>query len=277
MESFIILQENINKGLYCENIAFYYLHPTCKLMAKRVSPYFLYSEEYGYIRSFDDVKIVPLVVEETAMEDYKYQVEICNKNGCHVGLNPEPLFIYYYTLTRKTRSEIVVKKNEYYQFKTGGWATKCLKQLLPQPKKLTVFRFLTVKKPFWIIVNTNDCVWKKGDSTKMISQGTMMKITKKGFHKDQKILYCEDEGYINYEHTVLLGYNFTDVSKTDTNMCFICTQKPINCSYIHGDFAHSFCCFECSKKIFTKTCPVCRLVVEKVVINYTQSFPSISN
>jgi len=275
METFVILQENVAKCLYCENLAFYYIHPSCKILGKRTSPYFIYTPEYGYIKAFDDNIMLPLVVEETALENFKFQIEICHKNGCHVGLTNDPLFIYYYTLTYKTKVEIVEKTNQYYQLKLGGWATKILKQIYPKPKKLVIFRFLTVKKPFWVIVTNNlGTEWRKNHETRNISFGSIIKIVKKGFVDNKKILYDENDGYIFHKDVSLLGSNF-NTSVKNSNVCFICFQNSINCSYIHGDFAHSFCCFECSKKILSKTCPICRLPIEKIVINYIQNVPDI--
>jgi len=88
-------------------------------------------------------------------------------------------------------------------------------------------------------------------------------------------LFDENDGYILHNDVALLGSNF-NLNNKNSNVCFICFQNSINCSYIHGDFAHSFCCFECSKKILSKTCPICRLPIEKIVINYTQNVPEIS-
>jgi len=276
METFIILTQNLTNGFYCENIALYYIQPNSKILAKRISPFFIYSEQYGYIKAFDQMKMMPLCVEESAFNDYLFKVKIIDKNGCHTTFNPHPIFMYYYTLTCNTVTEILEKKDLYYKLSDGGWTTKTFDQVYPTQKKKVLFKFLIIKKPIVVIVsNLLGTVWKKDNETKFLTKGTFCEIVKKGFDGDTKVLYCADGGYIPYSDTSLIGYYALENNQTTlSNKCIICTKSSIDCSYIHGDFSHSFCCYECSKKILSAHCPICRLPVEKVVLNYTQSFPT---
>lgn len=55
----------------------------------------------------------------------------------------------------------------------------------------------------------------------------------------------------------------------EDDLCLICFERPRDASFVHGDSAHSNCCFACASQqdAMGRPCPTCRLPIEKVVKN----------
>lgn len=282
METFVImpLTHAYTTGTICDNLTLQYLHPSSKIRARRISPLFIYSEELGYMKTFNEIQRRPHLLEEDVKIGFEFGIEICEKSGCHVTLYPDTRAIYAYTLPYKTRSVIIGKKGDYYQLYTGGWTTKFVQQYLPVRQKKRLFRFLPMKQSFFVIITHPEgasCTNESG--SKWMPMGTLMKVQRKGFVQDKMVFFSES-GWVAQDKVQPIGKDIVEPSSLPpptVHMCLICTQKTVNCSFVHGDFAHSFCCYECSKKIATtsSTCPICRLPVEKIIMNYTQEFPLI--
>jgi len=60
-----------------------------------------------------------------------------------------------------------------------------------------------------------------------------------------------------------------NVSENQIN-CSMCCDTKVNSSFIHGQTEHHVCCYACAKKIFNKhkRCPVCRKLIEKIVMTF---------
>jgi hypothetical protein len=294
METFVIMPltstypTGVTTGLLCENIALLYIHPSSKIRARRISPLFAYSEELGYLKTFNEMIKRPHLLEEDVKNAFEFGIEVCEKTGCHVTLYPDARSVYAYTLPYKTRAVIVGKCGDYYQLQTGGYTTKFFQQYMPVRQNKRLFRFFPIKDPFYVIIThpegtfCNSDLSSSSSSTqqqqKWIPSGKMVRVHRKGFVQDKMVFFSND-GWIAHEDVQPLGKGFVAPCTTASSLsplCLICTQKPVNCSFIHGDIAHSFCCHDCSQKIAatSTTCPICRLRVDKIVLNFTQEYPS---
>jgi hypothetical protein len=276
----------VTTGLLCDNISLLYIHPTSKIRARRISPLFIYSEELGYLKTFNEMIKRPHLLEEEVKNAFEFGIEICDKTGCHVSLYPDPRSVYAYTLSYKTRAVIVGKCGDYYQLQTGGYTTKFFQQNMPVRQKKRLFRFFPIKEPFNVIITHPEGTFCNSDLSsssqqqqKWIPTGKIVQVHRKGFVQDKMVFFCSD-GWIAQEDVQPLGKGIVTASSLSSSvsspLCLICTQKPVNCSFIHGDIAHSFCCYDCSQKIAASstTCPICRLRVERIVLNFTQEYPS---
>uniref|UniRef100_A0A6C0K3F9 RING-type domain-containing protein n=1 Tax=viral metagenome TaxID=1070528 RepID=A0A6C0K3F9_9ZZZZ len=289
MENFVIIPSNIThpsgmtKGLLCENISLLYIHPSSKIRARRISPLFAYSEELGYLKTFNEMLKRPDLLEEDVKTAFEFEIEICDKTGCHASLYPDARSGYAYTLPYKSKAIIIGKCGDYYQLQTGGWTTKFFQQYYPVRQNKRLFRFIPMKEPIQVMVTHSEgtmCALEKKQETKWLPSGSLICVHRKGFVQD-KMVFFSKEGWISREDVQPVGKEIAEppssvVTKTIHNLCVICAHKAVNCSFIHGDFAHSFCCYDCSQKIAatSTTCPICRLRVEKIVLNFTQEFPS---
>ena len=56
-------------------------------------------------------------------------------------------------------------------------------------------------------------------------------------------------------------------------LCMTCLTAPSDATFVHGDTAHTCCCFACANKVFRKNrqCPICRQRVDSVTRNLLQS------
>lgn len=268
MDNFIIC--NKNKYLYCDYIAYYNLHPNFSFKAKRISPFYIFSEEYGYMKAFDENLMQSLIVEENAQKSFEFRIKIIYKNGGHVLMDNFDNSPYIYTLPLNSEIKIINKEYDNYETSYGGWLNKYLYQKKPIKKRITIFTFENNFKPFLVIISNknNSYLIDNNDEKKILNYKSIHLIYKKGFVDDLFILESEN-GKIPYKDTTLIGYyNIDKINHLNSNNCVLCTNNPINTSIIHGDFAHSFCCFDCSNKLFSSTCPICRLPIDKIVLNY---------
>jgi hypothetical protein len=264
-EYFVIYDKS--KLLYCEYIAYYFIHPDYKILGKRISPYFIYTSEFGYIKSFDEINMTPILIEEKTLQDYQYNIEIIVKNGCHLFQTIYDQEFYYYTIPYKTRTKILSKSNKKYYLECGGWTTQYIQQKLPEKKNIKLFRFFKIQNPFFVII-TNHYGTNIEKSNIHLDFGTIIPIFKKGFFNNQKILYT-NSGYIYNKDCIIIGNEIKQtINFLQNDNCHICNENKINCSFIHKDFSHSFCCLECSMKLNSSSCPICREKVEKIVLIY---------
>jgi hypothetical protein len=234
------------------------------------------------MKTFNEMIKRPHLLEEDVKVAFEFEIEICDKTGCHVSLYPDARSGYAYTLPYKSRAVIIGKCGDYYQLQTGGWTTKFFQQYYPVRQNKRIFRFIPMKGSFQVMVVHPEgtmCHLENKQETKWISSGSLINVQRKGFVQD-KMVFFSKEGWIVHEDVQPVGKEIPEPplpTTTIDNLCVICAQKTVNCSFIHGDFAHSFCCYDCSQKIAatSTTCPICRLRVEKIVLNYIQEFPSL--
>jgi hypothetical protein len=262
-EYFIIV--NKTNYLYCEKIAYYLIPPDQRIYAKRISPFFIYSEHYGYIKSFDEITLKPVLVEESVLKDYEYNIKIVEKNGCHLFNVYYDHDIYYMTLPFGTKTRVFSKSGKNYYLEYGGWSTQYIKTMAKKTKKL--FQFYPIKKSFLIMI-TNPLGSFIGNDKKFVKYKSLHLVQRKGFHSDNKVFFLDD-GWLNYDDCSIIGRTpSANIHYMQDNLCKICLSNDINTSFIHGDFSHTFCCIECSTKLLSKTCPICRQDVEKIVLIY---------
>ena len=59
-------------------------------------------------------------------------------------------------------------------------------------------------------------------------------------------------------------------NNTDGALCKICFQKEAEAGFLHGKIFHLFGCFNCCREIYlaSKPCPICRGVIDKIIIKY---------
>jgi len=263
-EYFIIIDRT--KYLYCEKIAYYIIPPDQKIYGKRISPFFIYSEQYGYIKSFDEIAMKPILVEESVLHDYEYNIKIVEKNGCHlfnVFYNNET---YFMTLPYGSTAKVNSKVGKSYYLEYGGWTTQYLKT--SKNKRLKLFNFFSIKKPFLVMITNPLGSIIENDGKKFLEFGTIHVVQKKGFNADTRAFFLDD-GWLKYDDCAIIGRVIVEAMYSiPDDRCKICLSNKINVSFIHGDFSHSFCCFECSTKLLSKTCPLCRQFVEKIVFIY---------
>ena len=55
---------------------------------------------------------------------------------------------------------------------------------------------------------------------------------------------------------------------TDTPMCTVCFEQPINAGFVHGKLTHRCVCYTCGKVLVKRKspCPICRRQVERVTL-----------
>jgi len=274
MDNFIIYDKN--KYLLCEYMAYYNLHPSYTIKGKRISPYFIYSEQYGYIKAFDELSMKPILIEQNAWDSFLFTIKIIDENGAHVQCDAHKNAPYLYTIPYNSKCTIIAKKDNYYQLQGGGWLNRFIYQIYPTKIKKKVFMMNKYFKPLLVIinnVNNSTILFPRKQTIEHLKYKTIHSIFKKGFI-DNRFAVKTIYGYIPYEDVSIIGYfNLDDIRTLDSNypICIICMLNPINTTTIHGDFSHSFCCYDCSKMLHTKTCPVCRLPIEKIILNYTIS------
>jgi hypothetical protein len=272
-ESYFVLYPTLQPSIYCEQIANYSIYPGCKILGKRLSPYFIYSQHYGYIKSFDEQSSCPILVEENILQDYEYTVEICDPNGAHLYCVVGGRSTYYQTLTHRTKSTVLSKVGPQYWLQPGsGWTEQFYQQILPNKKKKKIFRFFPIKNPFLIVVNDRGGAEILDSSLKKenLPFGTLLSVHKKGFEGDKMIVYT-NRGIIDYKKISLVGAVPTSALESfhTKGVCVICQLETINTVFLHGDFGHSFSCFGCSQKLLSTSCPICRLPIDKIVLLYS--------
>jgi hypothetical protein len=203
----------------------------------------------------------PILVEKNAKNDFDFNVNIIEKSGCHLQLYPDEKSIYFYSLPYKSKNIILQKVNKYYEFKTGGWTTQYNTVFSPKQKSIKIFHMNRVKKPFHVIIISQN---------HELSFQSLHVIHKKGFSNNQLVYITIDEKIIPKSDVQLIGYvkPIIPVKLNYNAQCILCMVNPINTSILHGDFAHSFCCSQCSPKLQCNTCPICRLPIDKIIYNY---------
>lgn len=277
MDTFIIC--NRDRYLYSEYVAYYFLHPLSTIRAKRVSPFFIYSEEYGYIKSFDDVLMKPILLEKNSFDSFQFTIKIIERNGGHVQMSPEANAPYLYTLPVNAKVTIIRKEGNYYELQQGGWLNRFVGQLYPKKKNKKVFSILKKFRPIQVMIiniNHSAMIYPNHPDKKIWEYRSIHTIFKKGFVNNHFVVGNHD-GFFPYEDVVPIGYfdSHSILGKIESlrnqPICLLCTTNPINTVAIHGDFSHSFCCYNCSTFLNSKTCPICRLPIEKIVMNYTIS------
>ena len=292
MESFVICKND--SWIHMENIVKYQLHPSFSIRALRLSPHFIYSSEYGYLKSWDEITKEPIMMEEKAKKDFEWSVEIVHKNGCHVSMEPKSVFPnYFYTLPYKAKIQVIAKKNGFFQLSTGGWASQFITNFVTK-KREKIFRFFPFTQPILVRVTNalGATVIQKDGQVETLEVGKILKATGKCFEKipflenkggvegdvEEYPVLMTEKGNVLWKDVALLGRPVSAEASLERKegisgvpVCQICMNHPINTNFIHGDFSHSFCCHSCSEKLLSQTCPVCRLPIEKVVLNYIVS------
>jgi hypothetical protein len=127
-----------------------------------------------------------------------------------------------------------------------------------------------MKKPIGImIINPHGVEYQDHGKIKRLKYGDMIQVKKKGFMNDIQVFFY-NEGYIEYKDTTLIGYIEKIVEKSELQNCHLCLGKDINSTFIHGNSGHSFCCYECAIKFTGQYCPICRLPIDQIILNYIQ-------
>lgn len=56
----------------------------------------------------------------------------------------------------------------------------------------------------------------------------------------------------------------------ESKNCLVCTVKPKNGAFVHGNASHICCCYRCAVKVWRKTrhCPICKRRVTNVLKAY---------
>jgi hypothetical protein len=257
MESFIVLDP-----LYAEYVSPYVLPLYSRIVATRVSPGVVFSETYGYIRVFDELRQKVCIMEEDAWRAARFEIEVVHPAGCHVQAYPTENGPYLYTLPHKTRSAVVHKQGDHFLLENGGWIQEKTTRFYPKKKKMRLFRLVPLQKKTFVGIEME---WWKG----------IVIRERKWFPGRDHLYYVDKDGRVLPAWGVLplRAEETRPIKKSSGSSCILCSENQIDTSVLHLGFAHSFSCSACIEGLRSNSCPVCRLPIEQIITNHITTWP----
>lgn len=275
---------------------------------KRVDEWNIWMQELGVISCFDNISNLFTVKEMMSMTDAQFMMQVMDPKGwvaqtqtfgmggtwnnflVPCGSTVSIHFRYY---------DIESGEQKYfisYQGETGWVAVSSDQKVTPLSRPLL---YRVIQREGCVVRETKElCSRILG----VLPCNSLLVVVEKDFsdlpsNNHAPCLRLDDnKGWITYSpFTVdLIGYATPSIRKRlhrqgmdsltpcptvlskahkrDSPCCSICYENTIDAAFIHGETAHSVACLSCARKWFqTKNgCPVCRLGVEKVVMNFSQ-------
>jgi len=256
MENFIVLDP-----LYAEYVSTYVLPVYSRIWAKRISPALVFSETYGYLRTFDEPRQKVCLMEEDAWRAARFEIEVVHPAGCHVHAGPVEGAAYLFTLPWRTRTAVTHKQGNHFLLESGGWIQEKLTRYLPKKKRSRVFRLVPLQKKTFVGIAVNE--WK-----------SILIRDRRWFPGKDHLYYVDQNDRIIPAWSVLpVRAEAAPIQAKIQSPCLMCSEKQIDTSVLHLGFAHSFSCSKCIEKLGSKTCPLCRLPIEQIITNHITTWP----
>lgn len=254
-----------------------------RLIANRVSPYFIQSPTFGLINTHS--QDIVIWKELDSIHDFEWNAITTMTNE---------ILVDFIKILIPDHNEIEIMHR--YR-KEGGYSYKIRYNNMEGRMDSSAFALLQPLQPLLLRIKCRDGVRVRTEpelhceDIGYLPFGAHVVVDKKQFASLPVDDNCKmwriynknlwfTESLVDQESAVeLIGYaGEQDQMDTiivhyeiqETKKCLICFDQKADQTFVHGKTGHTLCCHKCSVQVLETTgrCPTCRLPIEKIISNF---------